>query len=78
MLNSNKLKSEIDNIPKEYYGVIWNMFQTMKTNNTYAQYSEKVTNKKWLEFISATYGSLSDAPIERGEQEAYELREDLI
>ena len=83
MLNSEKLKSEIDKIPKEYYSDILTILKSFKTKKSYS-FKETVPLKKsgkkkenWSRFISQTYGSLSEYPIERGEQGNYESREEI-
>ncbi len=82
MLSSEKLKSEIDKIPKEYYGVVFDMLKSIKKNKKYRFSASSKTNesskKKWLKFVSQTYGSLSVSPIERGIQGNYESREEII
>jgi len=82
MLNSEKLKSEIDKIPKEYYE---NVFDLLKSITNYDKYKYLRTSKnnnfekdKWVKFISQTYGSLSAFPIERGTQGGYESHEEII
>jgi len=81
MLSSEKLKSEIDKIPKEYYGDILDILKSFKVKNNYNlkdSISLKMSSKsKWSSFILETYGSLSDYPIERGEQGNYETREEI-
>jgi len=83
MLNSEMLKSEIDKIPKEYYGVVFEILKSIKKAKKY-QHKHLVSPKtnynareNWLNFISQTYGSLSDFPLERGTQGNYEFREEI-
>jgi len=83
MFSSEKLKSEIDKIPKEYYGDILDILKSFKIKKKY-NFNDSISLKKnsksrdnWSSFISHTYGSLSDFPIERGEQGNYESREEI-
>jgi len=84
MLSSEKLKSEIDKIPKEYYGDILDILKSFKIKKKYS-FKKSVPYKKsnknsdnWMSFISQTYGSLSEFPIEREEQGNYETREEIV
>jgi hypothetical protein len=45
---------------------------SLKSNRPRFQPDDAVSWKAW---IAATYGSMGDAPIERGEQGSYEVRE---
>jgi len=38
---------------------------------------KEIADANWQEFINATYGSLADAPIIRGDQGKYEMREEI-
>ncbi|HED07952.1 MAG TPA: hypothetical protein ENI57_07545 [Ignavibacteria bacterium] len=84
MLNSDMLKSKIDNIPKEYYGVVFEILKSIEKSKKIQHKhlaSSKINYKvseNWSKFISQTYGSLSDFPIERGTQGKYESREEMI
>lgn len=84
MLNSEMLKSKIDEIPKEYYGVVFEILKSIEKAKKYQHkhLASLKTNydasENWLNFISRTYGSLSNSPIERGKQGKYESREKII
>lgn len=81
MLNSDKLKSEIDKIPKEYYGLVLDLLKSIKRNKKYKYIAtSKISDNSkisWQNFISQTYGSLSATPIKRGSQGNYEIREEI-
>jgi len=81
MLNSEKLKSEIDKIPKEYYGIVFDILKSfkIKKRNNSLPFNKRIKDKEnWMEFVSQTYGSLSAFPIKREEQGNYETREKIL
>ncbi len=84
MINREILKSEIDKVPKEYYGVLFNILKSIKSTKRYQRKNLSKSNQadsdnlNWLKFITQTYGSLSDSPIERGMQGSFESREEII
>ena len=76
MITKELLKTEIDNVPEENFGVLYKIIKALeepagKKESTFQSQAE------WRAFIAATYGSTSDAPLERGEQGSYEEREPL-
>lgn len=84
MINRELLKSEIDKIPQEFYGVLFKILESFKKtkrfrrkirNNARANSVEKST---WSKFINQTYGSLSEYPIERGNQGTAESRDKIV
>ncbi len=65
------LKKEMDAIPDGYLEVLYKIVKAL-------QPQPKAANddlSEWRVFVSETYGSLADDPIERGEQGTYEIRE---
>jgi hypothetical protein len=66
------LKAEIDKVPEENLGVL---FKIVKALELPAEPRTAVDASSWKAWIAETYGSMADAPIERGEQGGFELRE---
>jgi hypothetical protein len=71
MLTRELLIKEIDGIPEEYLEVLYKIVKALQPQAT----QPKKPDDEWQKFVSETYGSLSDDPIERGEQGNYEIRE---
>jgi hypothetical protein len=74
MITKELLKIEIDNVPEENLGVLYKIIKALEeparaTENTFESQAE------WTAFIAETFGSTSDAPLERAEQGSYEVRE---
>lgn len=71
MLTRELLRKEIDDIPEEYLEVLYKIVKALQPQ------PKKLGDElsEWQKFVSETYGSLSDDPIERGEQGNYEVRE---
>lgn len=76
MINKEQIKAEIDNIKDEYLVILYRIIKALEIP---AEEQVKHFSKKseWNEFIQETYGCLLDAPIERGDQEAYNIREEI-
>jgi len=70
MLTRELLRKEIDGIPDEYLEVLYKIVKALQPQ------PKKVNDElsEWQKFVSETYGSLSDDPIERGEHGNYEIR----
>jgi len=79
MISRELLKDEIDNIKREEYLVILHRIiqsRKVKPSQFFSKKRAKTdTKSEWHQFIEATYGSLSDAPIKRGAQGVFEVRE---
>lgn len=72
MVTKDLLKAEIDKVPQEHLGVLYRIVKALEEPA-----SEELDEASWKAFIAETYGSMADAPIERGEQGSYEIREPL-
>ncbi len=83
MISKEVLKAAIDRVPDEYLEILYRILKafdipvTKKTLNdsSTAQQAQATVDLDWQQFIKETYGSLSDAPIQRGDQGKFELRE---
>jgi hypothetical protein len=65
-----QVKLEIDKVEEEYLDVLFRMIRSLETSSA----SDDAANN-WKEFVASTYGCLADAPIERGEQGEFEVRD---
>ncbi len=76
MITKELLKAEIDKVSEENLAVLYRIVKALEEpreeNDLGAQAEDAAAWKAW---ISETYGSTADAPIERGEQGRYEVRE---
>ncbi|MFY9822167.1 MAG: hypothetical protein WAM82_12350 [Thermoanaerobaculia bacterium] len=77
MITKDLLKTEIDNVPEENLGVLLKIIKALE-EPVRAPQSTFESRAQWLAFIADTFGSTSDAPLERGEQGSYEVREPLL
>ena len=69
----DQVKAELDKVNEEYLGVVHRMIESLKGPPS----QEGEGDESWRDFVASTYGSLSDAPIERGEQGELEVRDPL-
>lgn len=83
MITKELLKSEIDKVQDKYLEALYQIIgafemprriETIAWPNSTAQGGEL----NWHEFIKATYGSLAEAPITRGEQGHNTRREEIL
>ena len=75
MVTKDLLKAEIDKVPDQNLGILYRIVKALEDpeeDGTRVQADDAASWKAW---IAATYGSMGDAPIERGEQGSYEVRE---
>ena len=72
MVTKDLLKAEIDKVPEEHLGVLYKIVKALEEPAR-----EEPDEAAWKAFIAETYGSTADAPIERGEQGSYAVREPL-
>jgi hypothetical protein len=73
------LKSEIDKVADKYLGVLYYIIKALQSPISDAltkRFTKKDKIASWHQFINKTYGSLAVDPIERGDQGAYEIREE--
>jgi hypothetical protein len=70
MTTRDQVKLEIDKVEEEYLDVLFRMIRSLETSSA----SNGAANS-WKEFVASTYGSLADAPIVRGEQDEFEVRD---
>jgi hypothetical protein len=72
------LKAEIDKVPEQNLGVLYKIVKALEESGdepgSGVQEEDAASWKAWL---AESYGSMGDAPIERGEQGSYEVREPL-
>jgi hypothetical protein len=81
MVTKEMIKSEIDRVQNEYLEPLYKIIKAFEESDRQKDQSltEKAddNNLAWRKFINATYGCLFDAPIERGNQGDYEIRENI-
>ena len=77
MITKEIIKAEIDNLKDEYLEILYRIIKVLEVPETEVTKPFEIKNKEsdWHNFIQETYGCLADAPIERGEQGKYEIRE---
>lgn len=81
MITKALVKDEIDKVPSEHLPILYRIIQALEGP---VEAMRGVRAKKasppqedWHRFITETYGSFADAPIERGPQGRYEEREEF-
>jgi hypothetical protein len=76
VITKELLKAEIDKVPEENLGVLYKIVKALEdpSEETNARF-QTGDEASWKAWIAKTYGSMADAPIERGEQGSYEVRE---
>jgi hypothetical protein len=67
-----RVKAELDKVDDEYLGVVERMLEALERPS-----DQERTRESWSEFLSSTYGSMADAPIKRGPQREFEVRDEL-
>lgn len=72
MVTKDLLKAEIDKVPEEHLGVLYKIVKALEE-----PLRKELDEAAWKAFVAEAYGSMGDAPIERGEQGSYEVREPL-
>lgn len=76
VITKELLKAEIDKVPEENLGVLYKIVKALEDprEETRARFQAGDATS-WKAWVAETYGSTADAPIERGEQGSYEVRE---
>jgi hypothetical protein len=67
------VKAELDKVDDEYLGVVQRKIESLEGSPPQGEGAAE----SWREFLASTYGSLSDVPIEGGEQGEAEDRDPL-
>lgn len=67
-----QVKAEIDKVGDQYLLVLFRMIRSLETPALRDE-----AEGAWSQFLAATFGCLAEAPIERGDQGAYEIRDSL-
>lgn len=82
MITRELVKKEVDNVHSQYLGILYKIIKALETTSETSVGLQPDVDRlstqapeKWRHFIQSTYGCLADAPIERGTQGNYELRE---
>ena len=74
MVTKELLKFEIDKVPEGNLEVLYKIVKALEEPPRESM-AEALDDAAWKALIAETYGSMADAPIERGEQGTYEDRE---
>ncbi|MEK7729892.1 MAG: hypothetical protein AAB354_15905 [candidate division KSB1 bacterium] len=82
MITKELLKTEIDKVQDQYLEALYQVIAAFEIPRRIVTIDRPITMKhiaesSWHDFIKATYGSLADAPIARGDQGKYEIREEI-
>ena len=77
MITRELLKAEIDKVQDRYLDLLYSDITALVNPASPVTTTPQVDiqSSSWLNFIEQTYGSLAHAPIERGDQGQYEVRE---
>lgn len=81
MVTRELVKDRIDHVQEEYLDILYKIIQSfaselptaVQSNHTPA--GPRSERENWQRFVSLTYGSTANAPIERGAQGKFEIRE---
>ena len=71
MTTRDLLRSEIDKMPDEYISALYKIIKALEKPET------GMSDKDWHDFINQTYGCMQDNMISRGEQGAFDIREEI-
>ena len=75
-ITKERLKAEIDKVPEENLGILYRIVKALEEPREDSDLPVQAADATaWKAWIAETYGSTADAPIERGEQGSYEVRE---
>ena len=84
MITKELIKAEIDRVEDKNLEVLYKIIKALASPvdevtspKTTTTATKETADLEWHNFIEETYGSLEDAPIERGDQGQYEIRETL-
>lgn len=80
MISKKKIKAEIDKVHDEHLDVLYKIIKTLETPESGTKTGKLISqdkNSEWQRFVTKTYGCLADAPIRRGNQGEYDLREEF-
>lgn len=72
MIDRRLLKTEIDKVKNEHLELLYGIIKLL-TDSTPT--GEASISLDWHEFVANTYGCLTNAPISRGDQGHFEVRE---
>ena len=73
MITRDLLKDEIDNVQDDYLDILYQIIKALE--NPLVSEHSRFGISNWKDFMSKTYGCMSDAPLDRAEQGLYEIRE---
>ena len=82
MITKELIKSEIEKVNDEYLELLYKIIQIFEApskvdGKATTNFVGKDEDFNWHAFIAQTYGCLAEAPIERGDQGTYEIRETI-
>lgn len=68
----DQVKAEVDKVEDELLDILYRTILALETPA-----SDDEPGGRWRDFVASTYGCTRDAPLGRGEQGAFELRDPL-
>jgi hypothetical protein len=74
MISRELLKAEIDKVKDEHLELLYGIIKLLEDD---AQAAGAGVPPDWHDFVTSTYGCLSDSPISRGDRGQYESRETI-
>lgn len=76
MITKELIKAEIDRVEDKNLEVLYKIVKALSSPSMIEEITHpKDNDADWHNFIEETYGSSADAPIERGDQGQFEVRE---
>ncbi len=80
MITRETIKKEIDHVREEYLGVLYKSIRTLESppeNDVHEKRDSQAAREEWYKFIDTFAGCMESAPISRGDQGTFEVRENL-
>ena len=77
MVIKDLIKAEIDRVRDEYLEALYKIIKAFESPANPPSLNLASDDIAWKDFITETYGCLSDAPIQRGDQGYYEMRKEM-
>lgn len=76
MITRDQLKAEIENVPEEHLVMLYKIVKAFEEPAPDFE-TRDLDDARWRALVAEAYGSTADAPLERGAQGSFEVREPL-
>jgi hypothetical protein len=67
----DQVKAALDKAADEYFSTVRRMIESLERRAV----PEGESGESWADFLASVYSSIADAPIERGKQGEFEVRD---